>query len=89
MSRGSHFGSDISVIRRQSSILIDMEVVSSPPTRHASPERSSAKEPMDHPEETIKEEGDLLARKAGMGNLIKSAKQNVQVAEFDMGAFGF
>jgi len=44
---------------------------------------------MDHPEETIKEEGDLFARKAGMGNLIKSAKQNVQVAEFDMGAFGF
>jgi len=43
--------------------------------------------PMDHPEETIKEEGDLFARKAGMGNLIKSAKQNIQVPEFDMSAF--
>lgn len=37
--------------------------------------------------EEFKEEGDLVARKAGIGSLIKSAKQDVKVPEFDMGAF--
>ncbi|KZP10552.1 hypothetical protein FIBSPDRAFT_922313 [Athelia psychrophila] len=71
-------------LRRRSSIMIDIEVASEPPTRRASPERVA---PI--PEESINEEGDLLARKAGMGNLMKSAKQDVKVPEFDMGAFGF
>jgi len=84
--RRSHFMVN-QAIRRQSAILIDMEMSSGPPTRHPSPERQAGRLPMDHPEETIKEEGDLFARKAGMGNLIKSAKQNVQVPEFDMNAF--
>lgn len=35
----------------------------------------------------MNEEGDLLARKAGMGNLMKSAKQDVKVPDFDMNAF--
>ena len=39
--------------------------------------------------EHLKDEGDLLSRKAGLGSLIKNAKQNVQVPEFDMSSFGF
>lgn len=39
--------------------------------------------------EHLKDEGDLLSRKAGLGGLIKSAKQNVQVPEFDMSSFSF
>jgi len=38
-------------------------------------------------EEPGNEEGDLIARKAGLGNLMKSAKQDVKVPEFDMDAF--
>lgn len=64
--------------------MIDMEVSSDPPTRRASPERKASKGIAG---ETIKEEGDLLARKAGMGNLMKSAKQDVKVEEFDINAF--
>lgn len=71
-------------LRRRSSIMIDMEMTSDPPTRRASPERTA---PI--AEESMQEEGDLLARKAGMGNLMKSAKQNIKVPEFDMGAFAF
>lgn len=63
--------------------MIDMEISSEPPTRRASPERTA---PKPIPEESFKE-GDLLARKAGMGNLMKSAKQDVKVPEFDMNAF--
>jgi len=37
--------------------------------------------------ETINEEGDWMARKAGLGSLLKTAKQDVQVPEFDMGSF--
>ena len=39
--------------------------------------------------EHLRDEGDLLSRKAGLGSLMKSAKQNVQVPEFDMDNFGF
>lgn len=38
-------------------------------------------------QETIREENDLAARKAGLGSLIKSAKHDVQVPEFNMDAF--
>lgn len=97
--------------RRESKILIDMEMLTEPPTRRASPEP----EDMNRPEqktrakselprlsipgtraengldelEHLKDEGDLLSRKAGLGGLIKNAKQNVQVPEFDMSSFGF
>ncbi|KAG2154690.1 RAVE protein 1 C terminal-domain-containing protein [Suillus clintonianus] len=71
-------------LRRRSSIMIDMDIATAPPTRKASPERSLVKVPT---QETIKEESDLLARKAGLGSLIKSAKQDVQVPEFSMDSF--
>ncbi|KAA1467902.1 hypothetical protein DENSPDRAFT_906985 [Dentipellis sp. KUC8613] len=74
-------------LRRRSSIMIDMDVSTAPPTRHSSPEPGTPAKPAPQAPETIKEEGDLLARKAGLGNLMKSAKQDVQVPEFDMNAF--
>jgi hypothetical protein len=55
-----------------------------PPTRRPSPERKLQKIPE---QETMQGEGDLFARKVGLGNLMKSAKQNVTVPEFDMDAF--
>jgi hypothetical protein len=36
--------------------------------------------------ETINE-GDLVAKKAGLGSLLKTAKQDLQVPEFDMNSF--
>lgn len=75
-------------MRRRSSIIIDMDIPSLPPTRSASPVRD-AKPPQADPEkvENISEGGDLLARKAGLGSLMKSAKMDVKVPEFDMNAF--
>ncbi|KAK0208168.1 RAVE protein 1 C terminal-domain-containing protein [Desarmillaria ectypa] len=74
-------------LRRRSSIMIDMDIMSLPPTRTASPERNGPKVPPVIQEEIIKDEGDFFARKAGLGNLMKSAKQDVKVPEFDMNAF--
>ncbi|KXN83882.1 Regulator of V-ATPase in vacuolar membrane protein 1 [Leucoagaricus sp. SymC.cos] len=86
-----------SALRRRSSIKIDMDILSLPPTRSASPTRddaaSSGSKTVAHRtspvvSSTIKEEeGDLFSRKAGLGSLMKSAKQDVQVPEFDMNAF--
>ncbi len=67
--------------------MIDMDIMSLPPTRTASPERVGPKLPPVIQEEVIKDEGDFFARKAGLGNLMKSAKQDVKVPEFDMNAF--
>lgn len=61
-------------------MIIDMDIPSLPPTRPASPTRV----PVIKEEQ---EESDLVARKTGLGNLMKTAKQDVQVAEFDMNAF--
>ena len=72
-------------LRRRSSIMIDMDILSLPPTRKASPVKGT--EPDQHLIETIQEESDLFARKAGLGNLMKSAKHDVKVPEFDMNAF--
>jgi hypothetical protein len=65
-----------------------MDLFAAPPTRRPSPERRAAGEPpISLMNETIDEEGDLIARKAGLGNLMKTAKQDVQVPEFDMDSF--
>jgi len=66
--------------------MIDMDIASPAPTRKVSPERSLVRAPT---QETIKEEGDLLARKAGLGSLLKSAQQDVRVPEFNMDSFSF
>ncbi|KAF8642016.1 hypothetical protein AX16_009737 [Volvariella volvacea WC 439] len=72
-------------VRRRASMVIDMDIPSLPPTRPASPvpgvNRVSANT------EKLNEDGDLLVRKAGLGSLMKTAKMNVQVPEFDMNAF--
>ncbi|KAJ7099614.1 RAVE protein 1 C terminal-domain-containing protein [Mycena crocata] len=73
-------------MRRRSSMIIDMDILSLPPTRSTSPVRVAEKPPVIL-EEPGNEEGDLIARKAGLGNLMKTAKQDVKVPEFDMNAF--
>ncbi|KAI0673553.1 WD repeat-containing protein [Trametes maxima] len=78
-------------LRHKSSILIDIDVTTAPPTRRASPSRSPTRgSSPSRPalaKDQLKDEGDLVARKAGIGSLMKSAKQDVKVPEFDMGAF--
>ncbi|RPD64989.1 hypothetical protein L227DRAFT_635288 [Lentinus tigrinus ALCF2SS1-6] len=76
-------------LRRQSSILIDIDMSTAPPTRRASPSRSPTRgtSPARSVVEEFKDESDLVARKAGIGSLMKSAKQDVKVPEFDMNAF--
>lgn len=64
--------------------MIDMDITSLPPTRMGSPNRLADES---HKIETIPEESDFLARQAGLGNLMKSAKHDVKVPEFDMDAF--
>ncbi|KAF8222144.1 WD repeat-containing protein [Tricholoma matsutake] len=72
--------------RRRSSILIDMHIPSLSPTRSTSP--STLAGPMPPVMEgQVKEEGDFAARKIGLGHLMKSAKQDVAVPEFDMNSF--
>ncbi|RDB29031.1 Regulator of V-ATPase in vacuolar membrane protein 1 [Hypsizygus marmoreus] len=71
---------------RRRSIMIDMQLPSQPPTRSASPERPP-KGISTIIEEQIPDDGDLFARKVELGNLMKSAKQDVKVPEFDMSSF--
>ncbi|KAH9037204.1 RAVE protein 1 C terminal-domain-containing protein [Lactarius pseudohatsudake] len=74
-------------MRRRSSIVIDIDPFTVPPTRRPSPKPREVTEP---PAQLMKEtinEGDLVARKAGLGSLLKTAKQDVQVPEFDMSSF--
>lgn len=68
-------------LRRRSSILIDIDV-----DAHATSGQNS---PKNAPQQAQAREGepDRLARKAGLGSLIKSAKHDVQLPEFDINAF--
>ncbi|THH06398.1 hypothetical protein EW145_g4114 [Phellinidium pouzarii] len=67
--------------KRQTSIMIDMDVPSDPSTRSTSPVSSSIKQTH------LKIVDDMAVRKSNLGNLMKSAKQGVSVPEFDMNAF--
>ncbi|KAJ4485959.1 RAVE protein 1 C terminal-domain-containing protein [Lentinula aciculospora] len=75
-------------LHRRSSIMIDMDIPSLPPTRAVSPEGKLRKQPVIQ-EDSAPDEGDLDAKKAGLGSLMKSAKQVIQVPDFDMSAFNF
>jgi hypothetical protein len=72
--------------RRRSSILIDMYIPSLPPTRSTSPGQFAGPMPL-VTEEQVKDKGDFAARKIGLGHLMKSAKQDVTVPEFDINSF--
>ncbi|KAL4242218.1 hypothetical protein ABKN59_001911 [Abortiporus biennis] len=76
-------------LRRRASIMIDMDINSEPPTRPESPVKSPAPngEPAAPEIKKLEEDGDFIARKAGIGSLMKSAKQDINVPEFDMNAF--
>ncbi|KAI0286916.1 RAVE protein 1 C terminal-domain-containing protein [Russula aff. rugulosa BPL654] len=74
-------------MRRRSSIMIDMDLFTEPPTRRPSPEPEEGGPIAPLINQTINEEGDLIARKAGLGSLMKTAKQDVQVPEFDIDSF--
>ena len=74
-------------MRRRSSIIIDMDLFTAPPTRRPSPEPEEGRPLTSIPNETVTEEGDLIARKAGLGILMKTAKQDVQVPEFNIDSF--
>lgn len=68
-------------LRRASSILIDIDVDIHTPSGQNTPRPT-------HQQAQGKEgEPDRLARKAGLGSLIKSAKHDVQLPEFDINAF--
>jgi len=70
-------------LRRRSSIMIDMDVESKALSRRHSPELA----PRGVSQEVIREESDLATRRAGLGSLIKTAKHDVQVPDFNMDAF--
>ena len=70
-------------IMRRSSMWIDMDLTSIPSTPKPSPERNGDPRLL----QPLQEESDLVARRAGIGKLINSAKQDVQVPEFDMNLF--
>lgn len=74
-------------MRRRSSIMIDMDLFTAPPTRRPSPEPEEGRPSAPLMNETINEEGDLIARKAGLGSLMKTAKEDVRVPEFDIDSF--
>ena len=68
--------------RRRSSILIDMDLPSQPPTQPSSPTADLMKT-------TIPEvpEPDTDPRQTGLGSLMKSARKDLKVPEFDMDSF--
>lgn len=70
--------------------MIDMQIDSEPPTRPASPTQVplvNKAEIVTNGAEVVNAETDLIARKAGIGSLMKSAKQDLSVPEFDMSSF--
>lgn len=69
---------------RRASILIDMDVPSDPSTRAASPVHKPTAE---KDESEFQPQGKPPPKKTGLGSLMKSAKQDVNVPEFDMNAF--
>ncbi|KIY70161.1 hypothetical protein CYLTODRAFT_348194 [Cylindrobasidium torrendii FP15055 ss-10] len=72
-------------MRRQPSMLIDMDVLGNGSS--GSVDEQGVSEPVKSGD--AKSEEELPPKKAGLGSLMKSAKQDVNVPEFDMGAFGF
>jgi len=79
-----------SYLNRRRSLIIDMDIPSLPPSRTNTPPASPRREVAASSQPTVSTptpDTDSIARKAGLGNLMKSAKRDVQVPEFDMDAF--
>ncbi|QRW12027.1 RAV1-regulator of (H+)-ATPase in vacuolar membrane-like protein [Ceratobasidium sp. AG-Ba] len=77
---------------RRQSLIMDMDISALPPTRTVSPvpEVSTPRiEEPPQPKESEKVEKVEVPKRTGLGSLMQAAKQEVQVPEFDMGAFGF
>lgn len=77
---------------RAPSLVIDMEIPSAPATRPTSPQPlrlQAAVKPTSTAGGAVTEtEGaEVKAQRTGLGSLMKSAKKDVKVAEFDMSAF--
>lgn len=70
--------------KRRSSILIDMDVPSDPASRAASPVLTVGEQGVDVSEASTDSKA---VTASGLGSLMKSAKHDVSVPEFDMNAF--
>lgn len=63
-----------------------MDVPSDPSTRPTSPENAEKESSVGH---LVKDKENDKVSEKGLGGLLKSAKQDVKVPEFDMSAFSF
>ncbi|KZV81002.1 hypothetical protein EXIGLDRAFT_780266 [Exidia glandulosa HHB12029] len=77
--------------RRMASLSIDMDIPTLPPTRAATPipeaQESGRSTPAPAEPPPPPQAPENAARQAGLGNLMKTAKQDVAVPEFNMDAF--
>ncbi|CAE6416915.1 unnamed protein product [Rhizoctonia solani] len=81
---------------RRKSLIMDMDISALPPTRTVSPVPEvptpappEAEAPQKEVPQGVKDNSTIQPRKLGLGSLMQAAKQEVNVPEFDMGAFGF
>lgn len=75
---------------------MDMDMSALPPTRTVSPvpevptpPQPAVATPKEVNVQQAEETQNVQPRKTGIGSLMQAAKQEVNVPEFDMGAFGF
>ncbi|KAL1677484.1 RAVE protein 1 C terminal-domain-containing protein [Schizophyllum commune] len=81
VAQRSHFHHTLH--HRRSSMIIDMDIPSSSPSPSPDVPTPIPEEPEKKPEA----DGDLQARKAGLGSLMQTAKKDVTVPEFDINSF--
>jgi hypothetical protein len=74
-------------------MVIDMDISSLPPTQPVTPTEEKPLQTMtilEEPPKPVERKESIMddsERQAGLGSLMKSAKQDVSVPEFDMSAF--
>ncbi|KAG9095999.1 regulator of (H+)-ATPase in vacuolar membrane [Ceratobasidium sp. UAMH 11750] len=80
---------------RRKSLIMDMDISALPPTRTVSPvpevstPQARVEEPPNPMDTQNVHEKVEIPKRTGLGSLMQAAKQEVNVPEFDMGAFGF
>jgi len=73
---------------RVPSLVIDMDIPSLPTTRPSSPPPLTTTVPKFTPHDVAdREDSEMQAQRTGLGSLMKNAKKDVKIAEFDMSAF--